>query len=67
MYSSIGGAVFALASAAADITGARPEGVATGLRTTFAVAAMLIVVALAITVGTSRRSLHGESIGLNLD
>ena len=45
------GAVFALASATIDITTARPEAVATGMRITFAVAAMLIVVALAIAVG----------------
>ena len=48
---SVMGAVFALASATTDITTARPEAVATGMRITFAVAAMLIVVALAIAVG----------------
>src|SRR4051812_46468414 len=46
------GAVFALASATIDITTARPEAVAAGMRITFAVAAMLIVVALAIAVGS---------------
>jgi len=46
------GAVFALASATTDITTARPEAVATGMRITFAVAAILIVVALAIAVGS---------------
>jgi EmrB/QacA subfamily drug resistance transporter len=46
------GAVFALASAATDITVARPEAVANGTRTTFTVAATLIFVALAIAVGT---------------
>ena len=45
------GAVFALASATIDITTAHPEAVATGMRITFAVAAVLIVVALAIAVG----------------
>jgi EmrB/QacA subfamily drug resistance transporter len=50
------GAVFALASAAIDITTARPEAVATGMRITFAVAAMLIVVALAIAVGSRARA-----------
>jgi hypothetical protein len=45
------GAVFALASATIDITTARPEAVATGMRMTFAVAAILIVVALAIAAG----------------
>ncbi len=45
---SVMGAVLALASATIDITTARPEAVATGMRITFAVAAILIVVALAI-------------------
>ena len=49
---SVMGAVFALASATIDITTARPEAVATGMRITFAVAAMLIVVALAIAAGS---------------
>ncbi len=49
---SVMGAVFALASATVDITTARPAAVATGMRITFAVAAILIVVALAIAVGS---------------
>jgi len=49
---SVMGAVFALASAAIDIAAARPEAVAAGMRVTFAVAAALIVVALAIAVGS---------------
>jgi NhaP-type Na+/H+ and K+/H+ antiporter len=49
---SVMGAVFALASATIDITTARPEAVATGMRITFAVAAMLIVGALTIAVGS---------------
>jgi MFS family permease len=49
---SVMGAVFALASATSDITTARPDAVATGMRITFAVAAMLIVAALAIAVGS---------------
>lgn len=52
---SVMGAVFALASAAIDITTADPQAVATGLRITFAVAGILIVVALAIALGTSRQ------------
>jgi MFS family permease len=48
---SLMGAVFALASATTDITTAPPEAVATGMRVTFGVAALLIVVALAIAVG----------------
>jgi hypothetical protein len=49
---SVMGAVFALASATIDITTARPEAVAAGMRITFAVAAMLIVGALVIAVGS---------------
>jgi EmrB/QacA subfamily drug resistance transporter len=49
---SVMGAVFALGSAATDITTAPPEAVATGMRITFAVAAILIVVARAIAVGS---------------
>jgi MFS family permease len=49
---SVMGAVFALASATIDITTARPEAVATGMRITFAAAAILIVGALAIAVGS---------------
>ena len=63
---SVMGAVFALASAATNLTTARPEAVATGMRGTFAVAAMLIVVALAIAVGSrlfaTRPSLRGETL-----
>jgi EmrB/QacA subfamily drug resistance transporter len=61
---SVMGAVFALASATIDITTARPEAVATGMRFTFAVAAILIVVALAIAAGSralaTRLSLLGN-------
>jgi hypothetical protein len=56
---SVMGAVFAVASATTDITTARPEAVANGMRITLAAAALLIVVALAIAVGSralSRRS-----------
>jgi MFS family permease len=45
---SVMGTVFALASAATDPTAARPEAVATGMRITFAVAAFLILMALAL-------------------
>jgi MFS family permease len=51
------GAVFAYATAAADIAAATPDAVATGMRTTFGVAAALIVLALAIAAGGRRRSL----------
>jgi EmrB/QacA subfamily drug resistance transporter len=49
---SVMGAVFALASATSTFATARPEAVAAGMRTTFAVAALLVVVALLIAVGT---------------
>jgi len=49
---SVMGAVFALASSAIDITTARPEAVATGMRITFAVAALLIAVAFVLAVGS---------------
>jgi len=45
---SVMGIVFALGSSTADIMAARPEAVAAGMRITFAVAAGLVVVALAI-------------------
>ena len=59
---SVMGAVFALASATTDITTARPEAVATGMQITFAVAAMLIVVALAIAVGAYRRAWRNRAL-----
>jgi EmrB/QacA subfamily drug resistance transporter len=49
---SVMGAVFAFASATTNITTARPADVAAGMRITFAVAAILVVVALAIGVGS---------------
>ena len=42
------GALFSLGSATTNVLTARPEAVAAGMRVTFAVAAILIVVALAI-------------------
>jgi len=53
---SVMGAVFALASATSALATARPEAVAGGMRATFGVAAILIVVALGVAVGTSRRA-----------
>ncbi len=47
---SVMGAVFAFASRTTDITTAGPAAVAAGMRITFAVAASLIVVALAIAI-----------------
>ena len=55
------GAVFALASATTNIMTARPEAVAAGMRTTFAVAGALILIALAIASASqalSRRALQ---------
>jgi len=53
---SVMGAVFALGTATIDIGTARPDAVATGMRITFAVAATLIIVALAVAAGTYRRT-----------
>lgn len=49
---SVMGAVFAFASATTDITTANSESVASGMRITFAVAALLIVIAVAISIGS---------------
>lgn len=51
---SVIGAVFALASATTDIGTAQPDTVAKGVQATFAVAAGLVVVALALTLGAGR-------------
>ncbi len=59
---SVMGAVFALASGTSDIKTARPEAVAGGMRVTFAVAALLIVVALALAVGTYRRTSRDRAL-----
>lgn len=47
---SVMGAVFALVTAATDITTASSEAVAIGMRTTFAIAAILIIFALGIAI-----------------
>jgi hypothetical protein len=60
---SVMGAVFSLASSAIDITAARPEAVATGMRVTFAVAGVLIVVAIAIAVGGHGLATRTSSLG----
>ncbi|MFG3052633.1 MFS transporter [Kitasatospora sp. NPDC048239] len=63
---SVMGAVFTVASATADISTARPEAVATGMRTTFGIAALLILVAIATAVGgrtLARRTAGGGSAG----
>jgi MFS family permease len=58
---SVMGTVFALGSATSNIMGAHPEAVAAGMRITFAVAALLVVIALAIAAAShalSRRAAH---------
>jgi len=61
---SVMGAVFAAASATTNLTTANPEAIATGMRITFTVAAFLIMIALAIAVGSralaTRPSLLGD-------
>jgi MFS family permease len=59
---SVMGAVFALAAATSDVTTAPAEAVANGMQITFAVAAMLIVVALAIAAETFRRTSRNRSV-----
>ena len=49
---SVMGAVFAFSSGTTEITLARPEAVAAGMRVTFGIAAGLIVIALAIAFGS---------------
>jgi EmrB/QacA subfamily drug resistance transporter len=49
---SVMGAVFALGSGADDLTTAAPQAVAAGMRTTFGVAALLILTAITIAVGS---------------
>lgn len=49
---SVMGAVFALASGSAGLVAARPDAVAAGMRITFAVAAALIAIALAVAAGS---------------
>ena len=56
------GAVFAAAASTIDITTAPPDAVATGMRTTFAVAGVLILLALAIAVATFRRDVYGWAV-----
>jgi EmrB/QacA subfamily drug resistance transporter len=62
---SVMGAVFALASATDDLAGGSAQAVAGGLHVTFAVAAGLLVVALAMAVGrfvaAARSSLPGNA------
>jgi MFS family permease len=59
---SVMGAVFALASGTSDITTAPPAVVATGMRITFAVAAVLIVAGTAVAVGTYRLTSRHQAL-----
>ena len=54
------GAVFAIGSASADITTASPSAIATGMRLTFSVAAMLMVGALTIALRTRLTASHAH-------
>ncbi len=60
---SVMGAVFALAAGTSDMTAAHPEDVATGMRTTFAVAATLIAVALVFALASQARAARTVSLG----
>jgi EmrB/QacA subfamily drug resistance transporter len=60
---SVMGAVFAFASGATDITAARPEAVAVGMRITFAVAGVLIAAALVIAIAGRRMSARSSDPG----
>jgi Na+/melibiose symporter-like transporter len=60
---SVMGAVFAVASATTDITRATPESVSTGMRITFAVAAILIAVAVAIALQGRALATRRSSLG----
>jgi MFS family permease len=53
---SVMGAVFAQASSSRDITTAAPAAITHGMRCTFAVAAILILIALGLALGTRRNS-----------
>ncbi len=53
---SVMGAVFALGAATIDLTAARPSAVATGMRITFGVAAILTLGALVIAMGSRARA-----------
>lgn len=59
---SVMGAVFSLAAATNDIATAHPEAVATGMRTTFAVAAVLILIALVISMRSRAKSADANAV-----
>lgn len=53
---SVMGAVFVFAAGTAGLAAAPPEAVAVGMRITFAVAAMLMLIALVVALGADRRT-----------
>ncbi len=57
---SVMGAVFAFASGTSDITSAPAANVATGMRITFAVATMLILIAIAIVLGGRAQTMRAS-------
>ena len=59
---SVMGAVFGFATATSDIATARPEAVATGMQTTFAVAAVLILIALVISMKSRAKPADTNSV-----
>lgn len=58
---SVMGAVFAFASQTTEMASARPDAVENGMRITFVVATVLIVVALGIAVATQRYTLRNRT------
>jgi MFS family permease len=56
---SVMGAVFAFASGATETLSAQPRDIAAGMRVTFALAAVLVIGAIAVTVGGARRARSG--------
>lgn len=59
---SVMGTVFAFGSMTSDFTAASPDSVATGMQVTFAVAAVLIVVALGIAAGSRALAAAGSNL-----
>ena len=59
---SVMGAIFAFGSSSSDIATASSDAVATGMQITFAVAATLVVVALAVAIGANRRAFRSRLV-----
>ncbi len=60
---SVMGFVFARASGAADVAAARPVELAAGMRTVFAVAAVLVLIALGVALARRGRAARGAARG----